>query len=248
VEDKVKKIFLIIIIVCSGHIAFAQTPFKQNNTFDIALSAGLSEFMGALSWSQVHGVTKNDKFKLGYGVRLNYYAGNQQLFTTAPAKLTSKKTGPQIFFSPIFNENIDTITPVGKFGMGSINAAIYMQYDFNEKWAVGFNIDAAGLSFGGDIDAHVISSSAPPEANKIEVARPTVGNLLLISDNDVGMLNSELSGMYRFNNQMSIRLGFSFLFTEYTTINTLPYNFANDRFRHKSLMGMVGFSYRPFDK
>ncbi|MEN9598311.1 MAG: hypothetical protein RL596_622 [Bacteroidota bacterium] len=81
--------------------------------------------------------------------------------------------------------------------------------------------------------------------NSLVTAKPTGFNLLLISDNDLGSLNSELFIRYKINNKWSIRGGTSFLFNEYKT-NTkvqVQNGIENDRFRYKSLYGLVALSY-----
>ena len=58
------------------------------------------------------------------------------------------------------------------------------------------------------------------------------------------MLNSELYFRYWFNQKWAIRAGATFLFTEYTTDKKLRLD--NDRWRNKSLMGLVGITFSPF--
>ncbi|MDB4173578.1 hypothetical protein N9811_02090 [Bacteroidia bacterium] len=83
--------------------------------------------------------------------------------------------------------------------------------------------------------------------NNTGTAKPTAYNVLLISDNDIGMLNSELTFPYEVSKKLSVNAGATFLFTEYTTNNKIAYNSDNDRFRYKSLMGLIGINYRPFN-
>lgn len=240
-----KYIITLLIISCIGSSSIAQNSFKENHNFDLALSVGSSEFNGSLAWNQTHGIFKGGKFKLGYGLRFNAYSGSNKDYTTAPAELTSNTTGPGVFFSETFYENIDTFR-VASAQHNSLNAAIYIEYDFNEKWGLGFNIDAIGIGFGSTVDGTMISSFSTPNDNLTQEAKPTSFNLLLISDNDIGMLNSELYAKYQHTEKLGFRLGFNFEFTEYTTSNTIPYNFDNDRFRYKSLMGMIAINYKPF--
>ena len=240
-----KRSILIAILTVTGmSMSFGQT-FKTNHTFDLALSVGSSEFNGALSWNQIHGITKNKKFKLGYGVRLNMYSGSDKDYSTAPAELTSKTTGLGVMFAETFPENLDTFR-VSSASMGSLNAVIHLEYALSPKFDIGFNIDAVGISFGKEVEGMMVSDMAPVGAELNQKAKPTAFNLLLTSDNDLGMLNSELYGRYRLNEKMGVRFGVTFQFTEYTTNNTIAYNFDNDRFRYKSLMGMAAFYYSPF--
>ena len=83
-----------------------------------------------------------------------------------------------------------------------------------------------------------------PSNGTTQTAAPTSFDLLLVSDNDIGALNSELYFRYWFKPKWAIKAGASFAFTEYTTENKL--RLENDRWRNKSLMGMIGITFSPF--
>lgn len=224
----------------------ATTPakgYKYNNNFDAAFAAGNQEFSTALSWVHFHGVGKKQKFKIGYGVRYTGYTGKNKNYITAPAKLTSGQTGPQVLFTDINAANYDTIN-FANSQHNAINLSINLQYSFTSKFELGFNIDAVGFTFGGSQTGKFISSANTPAFDVPQTAKPTTLNALLISDNDIGSLNSELYARYWITNKLAIRAGLSFLFTEYTTNNKLVQN--NDRWRYKSLTPMLGITYSPF--
>lgn len=227
--------------------SLGQSNFKQNSDFGLALSYAPSQFTGALSWKQMRGITTKGKLKLGYGLRFNTYSASDRNYITAPAHLTSGEKGAQVLFIENIEANIDTFS-VANAQHNSLNAAIYIEYDFSNKWGIGFNIDAAGIAFGKEVVGMPISSNKPMNASNEITAKPTTYNVLLISDNDIGMLNSELYATYNFNKKLSVNAGLTFLFTEYTTNEKLAYNSNNDRFRYKSLMGMIGINYKPFKK
>jgi len=220
------------------NIGFAQDAtevkkgYKYNNNFDIALGAGSGQFSGALSWIHFHGIGKKKKFKIGYGIRFTSYFGSNQNYMTAPPELTAKP------------ESIDTLF-MTKAQVNALNVSINLQYSFSSKFEVGFNIDAVGLSFGGKQTGQFISSTLPP-INELHMhnASVTPFNLLLVGDNDIGTLNSELYVRYWLSEKIGIKAGLGFLFTEFTTNNKLA--FDNDRFRNKSMMGMIGITFSPF--
>jgi hypothetical protein len=234
-----------LILVCLSFSSFSQT-FKQNQTFGLTLSYAPKEVNVALSWKQMYAITANKKFKLGYGLRFNGYLNNDKYYVTAPAYLTSGEQGPQVLFIKNIQENMDTFS-VHNAQHNSVNAVIYIAYDFSDKWGIGFNIDAAGIGFGSSREGKMISSNRPSTSPETIQAKPTPYNLLLISDNDIGMLNSELYATYNFNKKLSINAGLTFLFTEYTTEQRISYNDNNDRFRYKSLMGMLSINFKPFN-
>ncbi len=59
--------------------------------------------------------------------------GKDLYYITAPAKLTSKQTGPQVLFSKIYTENVDTFY-VPKAQNNFVNVSINLQYTIKEKF------------------------------------------------------------------------------------------------------------------
>lgn len=239
---------LLMAFLFISHLVYSQENteekkgYKYNNDFDLALAATSNQNLAAISWVHFHTVTKKKRFKVGYGIRFNAHSGKNLYYETAPAILTSKATGPQVLFSKIYYENIDSFY-VTKAQHNSLNISINLQYTIKEKFDIGFNIDAIGFSFGGKTTGTYIGYQSAISGSK-QTAAPTSFNLLLVSDNDIGMLNSELYFRYWFKPKWAIKAGASFAFTEYTTENKLRLN--NDRWRNKSLMGMVGITFSPF--
>lgn len=204
--------------------------------------AGQNE--GGLSAAVVKhwGLGARERFRIGVGVRLSSYLSNNQVFETAPARLTSNQEGPQVIFVETQRGNIDTVKVDDLATTTSLNLMLNLAYGFAPKWEVGFNIDLAGLSVGNRPSGQFISSYYPASQYQTAVtARATPVNLLLISDNDWGSLNSEFYVRYAATSRWAIQAGASFLFAELTTDQ--KYLFDNDRFRRKAFMGMVGVTY-----
>jgi hypothetical protein len=235
---------LVWILFSMGFAQDAPQGFKYNNHFDLALSFGGGQFTAAPSWTHLHGIGKKQKFKIGYGTRLNLAFGSNQSFVTAPAKLTSGKTGLGVLFSDNIPANIDTVSLV-KSQVNSLNAMVVLQYTIVPKLDLGFNIDVIGFSFGGTQGGTYSRNGT----NTAVSAKPTGFNLLLTSDNDLGSLNSEFYVRYWFNPKWALRAGFTFIFSEYTTstaVQQLPE--ANDRFRNKVGQAMIALTFSPFRK
>lgn len=233
-------------ILLSTSVIAQETPtetkgYKYNNNFDLALASSGKQSAVAVSWVHFHGVTKNKKFKIGYGARFTAQTGKNLIYTTAPAILTSKTRGPQVLFSKIYNENIDSLG-VYKSQNNMFNVSINLQYSFTSKFEIGFNIDAIGFTFGKKAIGYYQGQFNYPYT--ITSASPTTFNALLVSDNDLGSLNSELYARYWLSNKIALRAGASFMFTEYTT--DVKLRLGNDRFRNKSLMPMLAISFTPF--
>ncbi|MBK8845055.1 MAG: hypothetical protein IPO27_00290 [Bacteroidetes bacterium] len=239
------SIALFFAYVCFAQESATEAPkgYEYNNHFDFTLGVSSGQFSGALSWVHLHGLGKKKKFKIGYGVRFTGYSGSDLNYLTAPAKLTSGQTGPQVLFTEINPANYDTLF-LSKAQVNALNAFINLQYSVSKKFDIGFNIDAVGISFGGSQTGKYMAEKRPLTMSETQEAKPTAFNALLISDNDLGTLNSELYVRYWIKNKIGIKAGLGFLFTEYTTTNKLV--FDNDRWRNKTLMGMIGVTYTPF--
>lgn len=185
-------------------------------------------------------IGKAQRFSLGWGARFTTYFASNQYYATAPAELTSESTSPLIFFTEVIEANMDSFR-IASPRVYACNLSIDMRYQLGKKLAIGFSIDAIGFSVGPKkTGTHI--NGAPTGTNG---ARPSPFNLLLISDNDRGSLNSELYAAYPLNNKIGIKAGWQFLFTEYTTdtnVQTEPKE--NDRFRRKSLLFTVGIVFQ----
>jgi hypothetical protein len=154
-------------------------------------------------------------------------------FITAPAKFTSGKTGPGVFFADQIPKNIDTIVFQRPKGV-SLNVAILLEYSFTQNWSAGFNIDAFGLTVAPKTNGKYKDL----EQQNVS-AKPTIFNALLISDNDLGSLNSELYVKYFMSDKPNyFKAGASFYFNEQKTLK--KQRLGNDRFRYKSLAPVIG--------
>lgn len=236
-----KYIFSILLVPFMVSFTQAQTDDKSQNSVDLGLAFGKSQssFAGAFTHNWFLG--KKNKFVIGLGGRFTSYIGQNQYYATAPAEITSGSTGLGVIFKENITDNIDSLL-ISKPTVFSLNGLINLGYRFNEKFSVGFNIDAIGFSFGSKRDGHYINGSHGQNGVS---SKPTSFNLLLTSDNDLGSLNSELYGRYMINDKWAIRSGLQFLFTEYTTsTNVQQAPQANDRFRNKALMFMIGTTFK----
>ncbi len=68
------------------------------------------------------------------------------------------------------------------------NLSINLGYNITSKWYAGFNIDAIGVSFGSSRQGIYYSNAT---TGTVANAKPTSLNILLVSDNDRGTINSE---------------------------------------------------------
>lgn len=214
-------LFLSLSILSFGTIAQVGTSVELGGA--IGSSVGSISASGFKNW----GIGAKKKFYVGTGVRFTSFFGSNVNFTTAPAELTAD------------NKNVDTLLAPSP-GVNSLNLTINLGYKISEKFDVGFNIDAIGISFGPTGSPSYIRNGKSVASS----ASPTSPNILLIGDNDKGSLNSHLYVRYKLSDHLGLKVAYQFLFNELTTttkIQTIPS--ANDRFRAKSTMVYVGVNY-----
>jgi hypothetical protein len=247
------KLILLSLTLLSCIPGLSQETEKRSagndHSIDLAVSASSGKFSTALSWSRLHRVALKGKFKIGYGLRFTSFAAANKYYTTAPARYTSPVQNLGTIFSRNITENIDTIT-TARSSTNSLNVAVYFEYAISSSMAFGFNIDAAGFSFGPRKRFNIISSSVDPGQDPVPAGSPTRFNLLLTSDNDIGSLNSEFYFRYGITKKIGMRAGYTFLFSEYRTDKDLSFNngqVVNDRYRNKAGMILIAVSVKPFN-
>lgn len=231
--------YLFVCILLPVESASGQTANARSRFIDVDLGIGKSQ--GNLSAAFIYEwrVGEKQKFGVGTGIRFTSYLGKNQYYATAPAKLTSGETGPQVLFIENIKANMDTFL-VKTAQVNALNIPVYLSCKLSDRFLIGFNIDLIGFSFGAKVSGNYINGFQ----GMITDGKPTALNVLLISDNDLGTLNSALYGKYALREKIALKAGMQFLFTEYTTETKVQqFPDANDRFRKKSLLLAVGVSF-----
>lgn len=233
-----KKLYLAALFaVLHIHAQSTKPYFAKNNFWAAQLAFSGKEISPSAYWLKQHAFGSKQRFRLGYMLRFTSYFANKVPYQTAPAQYTSGETGPQVLFVENIPQNIDTLS-FYRAQVNSLNLGIQLEYQVYKRLSLAFNIDALGFSFGNDQSAYHKRNISTTNA------RPTDLNLLLVSDNDIGSLNSEFLVKYEVSQHFTLQAGFGFLFTEYTTDQA--FKLGNRRFRNKSELFSLGFSYTPY--
>jgi hypothetical protein len=234
------KMILITTFLVVPLFAFSQETYDRAVDFaEASLAVGTSRASLSLSYVHNRRFGKSDQIAVGIGGRFTSFVGRNLYYITAPAILTSGSTSPLIFFKENIVENIDSLL-IRSPQINSGNLLINIEYAVSNKITAGFNIDAIGFSFGRKTTGKYINGSEEKMSN----ASPTSFNILLISDNDRGSLNSEFYARYKVRQGIALKAGAQFLFTEYTTETEVQQEpQKNDRFRNKSLLFSAGVSF-----
>lgn len=220
------------------YIIFLYTQ-AQAQQISVGANASLGDKKSAFfMWGRHEfGINTSKSIRLGYGIRFAQFNAYKGLYLTAPMRLTQVNYTPQ-------NTNIDTVR-IAENHHFFINAYIILGYTYKEKIDFRFSIDLAGFSFGNTVKGeHILNAkenTGLPKHQTVQ-AKPTLLNLLLVSDNDIGSLNSEFTAGYWIKEKYYVFGGYSFLFAEYTTDRKIRND--NNRFRLKGHLGTAGIAYR----
>ncbi len=221
-----KKIALLgLALLLASPCAYAQQPTAQwVASGQIAFAP--AEFSGALGVGRQHQLGKKDRLLLGYGLRYNGYRGSNINFVTAPPSLT-------------LDDKLDTFT-MARAATHALNLYVALGYQITSKLSFVFDIDVIGATFGAE-QSGLFTSTDQLGFNGNYQATPTTLNALLVGDNDIGTLGSNFTLQYKLHDHWGVKAGMAYIFTEYTTSQTLA--FGNDRFRRKSAQAMLGITY-----
>ncbi|MGR3809247.1 hypothetical protein [Jiulongibacter sp. NS-SX5] len=223
-----KNGFVLLLLLTSLGLEAQQTNFN----FSVAARNAVSP---SIMVEKIYG---KGHFQFGFGLRATGFFSGQNEYLTAPAKLTSGKQSIVAFFTEYNPEKIDTFS-VDQTSVLALNSVITLQYKF-KKSEVGFNIDAFGFTVGKAQNGTFSAVESTEFHQTEQELKPTAGNLLLISDSDIGSLNSELYFRKWLGEKTAIKVAAGFQFIEYKASQKLTYD--NDRFRLKTLMPSIGFS------
>lgn len=236
-----KKTHVFVLLFALSFMAQGQVLPSPGGQNFVELGVAAGSYRGSLSVSyfRTWRVGAKKRIGIGLGGRATSFLGKNLYYITAPASLTSESTSPLILFKENIVANIDSLL-VKTSQVNMVNVMLNIDYRLSERMSLGFNIDLLGFSFGGRQQGNFMNGAS----GKNTSATPTQVNILLVSDNDRGSLNSELYFRYRVRERWSAKLGAQFLFTEYTTETKVQqYPDANDRFRNKSLLVSIGVAY-----
>jgi hypothetical protein len=190
--------------------AKAQTqlpPARHATVFDLTGATGPTLNYASVAAWRLWGVDAGGRFQVGAGLRASHFFADgydldRQTGTGSP---TLSVLAPRLY---------------------SLNAAFHLRVRVAGPVRLGFNLDAAGLSFG--------PVRSTPAA--FEQVRPTTGNLLRGGSSDRGSLNSEFYLAASLPRGLSVRAGWSHIVTGYESEASTYHRFRN--------LALLGVSYQ----
>ncbi|MFZ1304474.1 MAG: hypothetical protein WAR80_01465, partial [Ferruginibacter sp.] len=144
-----KNLFLALLFLLLSLYAQAQNKIQRhvNQFADVSFGVGSSQFTGSASYVRNWKLGKRKRLEAGFGARFTSYVGRNLYYRTAPAILTSGKTGPGVFFADDILPNIDSVL-FPKSQVNMFNLTLNLGYNITKKISAGLNIDLIGFSFG----------------------------------------------------------------------------------------------------
>jgi len=217
---------LFLTLVFYAAFIFGANAQEKPRKFSFAAEAGLRASSGmqggGLSAWAYRGFGRKQNFLVGLGIRHSSHFSKNRDYITAPARFTSDE------------KNLDTLVLSGS--IHSVNLALDLRYSLNTTFALGFNIDLLGLSFGPEQNGKLNEFTA--------LAAPTKFNILLVDDNDIGTINSEFYLACKLSEHLAGKLAFSYFYSEFRTDKKYIAGIDNDRYRNKSMGLALAMQYR----
>jgi len=178
----------------------------------------------------------DNDLRLGFGVRLGVQDNVDITFLTARDDLKDR------------SEAIDTLR-FDRVQSASFNLYAQAEYYVLSWLSGGVNLDLVGITAGSEVEgrygpgAESISSGYIAETDVN--SRPTKANAFSFGSQK-GSLVSQIYARFEPSEQIAIKLGYSFVLTEYSTLETKG---ANQQFRFENNTGgvFIGLSFNKFD-
>lgn len=254
---RMKKMLAVLTAFITSQ-SFAQSPVsaRLQSGYDLGMAYSTGNYNPSASYYQLINIGDRKLFSVGWTARLGAFYGDNLNYYTAPARLTREKTGFSALGAPLVIRNIDTVR-YDFVTMTSASVGVRAQVNLG-KLTVGASADLLGLTFGKKRTGRYESSTGqyviPKDttkaffqgANTFQSSRPSVLNVRLLGDNDMGTLSTEIYARYRVSQQFGIKVGYQTLTTEMTVSNRDVIS-DNNRFRHRSTMAYIALTLPIFN-
>ena len=255
-----KQAISALLILFSFH-SFAQSPVsaRLSSGYDMGMAYSKSQYNPSITYYQLLNVGERKLFSFGWTARLGAYYGDNLNYYTAPARLTRGKTGFSALSGPLITDNIDTIR-YDYVTMTSLNVGVRAQLNLGLV-EIGASADLLGLTFGksrtgryqsanGQMRLYSVSGADSTTAyfqgaNTFQKSHPSILNVRLLGDNDIGTLATEVYARVRVAQRLGVKLGYQWLTTE-TTVSNRDVIADNNRFRNRAGMAYVALTFPIF--
>lgn len=238
-----KYIFKLIFgLIISGNYAYTQPENRLTSGVDIGGGWKEKAWVVSGQYNQYLKLDRRGLLQVGWGIRGTHFMGKDLDFITAPASLTREKTGLGALGSPLILRQIDTLQI--RSSITSFNFNLGVQISILNRLAIGANVDLLGIAFGTRRSGFYLGSRGYSKMDSLNLhktyqkAHPTALGVLLLGDNTVGSLHTELYARLHITERAGLKVSYLFTANEYRTDATLVDD--NRRFRFRSPMIYVG--------
>lgn len=257
-----KQLFSTLLFIVLPLFTFAQSPVaaRLSSGYDLGMAYSKNNYNPSATYYQLINLGEHKRFSLGWTARLGAFYGDNINYYTAPARLTREKTGFNALSGPIIQNNIDTVR-YDHVSMTSLNIGIRAQVNLG-RIEIGASADLLGFSFGKSRTGRYQSSTGQYQvkshtgadsvrnsftgANAFQQSRPSILNLRLLGDNDLGTLATEVYVRARISQRIGVKLSYQWLTTE-TTMSNKDIVADNNRFRNRANMAYLAVTIPIFN-
>jgi hypothetical protein len=187
-----KKLVIISLFSFLSTIIYAQkiSVFEQ---YSLGYAFQKQTSVPTFMYSQILVFGKKQQFALGTGMRMSYFLEKNKSFVATTKEYSTT-----------------SITPVKRTNMVAFNIPFIAEYH-GKRFIAGFNIDLIGLTFGKKQDSLIVKNNIWKKGTSFS-AQPSVFNSFLGTK---GTTNNEIYVGLKLQEELTIKVGASFLFAHY---------------------------------
>ncbi len=243
------KFFLASLFTILSLSAHAQYSLRKDMSggIDLGMAFKKNYINPSITYYEMLNVDRSRLLFIGWTARLGAFYGNNTDYYTAPALLTRGEKGFGSLSKPLITQNIDTLN-FGYTSQTSLNVGIRAEIHLGPV-EIGASADLLGFTFWGrsriggvrsSTGLFVVQDVAGNDVQKrfqgadvYQKAHPQRLNLLLLGDNDRGMLATEIYARLVIKQVVGLKVGYQWLSTE-MVLNNIDRVANNDRFRNRT--------------
>ncbi|GAB4038518.1 hypothetical protein GCM10028809_56950 [Spirosoma gilvum] len=209
----------------------------------------------SLTYYELISLAQGKTIFIGWTGRLSSFYGRDLDYYTAPARLTRGTSGLGALFTPLLEQNMDTIR-FNQVGQTALTIGIRAEVHLG-RLELGASLDLLGFTIFRKSRTGLMSSSTGlftltdsagrsslkpfQGAYAMQTATPHRFSLRLLGDNDYGMLSTEVYARFRLADQLRLKIVYQWINTEMVLSNPDQVT-HNDRFRNRVDFLYLGFT------
>lgn len=189
---RMKKLLILALTLIGLNTSFAQ-QMRVIEHYSLGYGFDKKTSVPTFMYSQTLVMGKNNNFAIGTGLRITSFFAKDKTYTG----ITSQ------------NSNV-SVVPYPRANVNAINIPLIVEFK-TKKVLIGANIDLVGFAFGGKRDSLTVNNKTTQRLDSLSFTPPRLN----LAFGGRGLTNNEVYVGFRPQEELTVKVGISFLFTQY---------------------------------